>query len=185
MRLFLGLMLAVLLTAPVAAQETAGVPHNFEPGPDMRPQFLKDWETTMERKLVVNPEPWEMVWPQAWTALVDKGRPPLSTPEVHGVIIRVAWRAYGTLNQEVLRLEQEERDAQRACAETTARNPAADFSCEVPCKGSCPARLTPAEQASQTRRARIQMARDKMAKLEELARSSDAWLKWKTDNTRP
>ena len=184
MRWFLGLVLAMLLTAPAAAQ-TAGVPHNFEPGPDTRPQFLKDWEAAMERKLTVSPEPWEMVWPQAWTALVDKGRPALSTPEVHAVITRVAWRAYGTLNQEVLRLEQEERDAQRACAEAMSSHPNAELSCAVPCKGACPANLTLAERASQTRRARIPMARDKMAKLEELARASDAWLKWKMDNTKP
>lgn len=179
MRVLIGLLLAILLAAPSLAQETAGVPHDWTPGPDLRPQFQKDWETAMERSLTISPEPWELVWPKAWTALVDKRDPPLTTAQVHEAITRVARGAYGTLNHEVLRLEQQERDAQRACAERMPRETSAETNCSVPCTGSCPAGLTPAERSAQTRRARIEMAQRKMARLEELARVSQRWLEWK------
>ena len=179
MRVLIGLLLAMALAAPALSQEPAGRPHNWQPGPDTRPRFQQDWEAAMERGLTVNPEPWELVWPRAWTALADKADPPLTTAQIHASISKVAWAAYGTLNQQVLNLEQQERDAQAACAERLAKEPTAVASCAVPCQGPCPAGLTLAERAAQDRRARIGMAERKMAKLRELAEASQAWLAWK------
>lgn len=180
MRVLIGLMLAMALAAPALAQETAGVPHNWTPGPDTRPQVQRDWEAAMERSLTINPEPWELVWPKAWKALAEKAESPLTTAQIHASISKVAWAAYGTLNQEVLKLEQAERDAQAACAGRLAEGPEAAAGCAVPCRGSCPAGLTPAERAAQARRARIEMAQRKMARLRELAEVSQARLAWKT-----
>ena len=171
--------LAMLLAA---APAVAHPPAHGEAEPvDSRPAFQKDWEARMERSLTIHPEPWEMVWPKAWNGLVRDGDPPLTTAQVHAAITRIAWSAYGALNFEVLRLEEEDRAAQAACAETVARTPDLEPSCAVPCRGSCPAKLTAAEEASMRRRARIDMARRKMAQLDELARVSQARLAWKRE----
>lgn len=175
MRGVIGILAVLLLAAPAMAHPPAG----GEPYVDVRPQYLKDWEVSMERRLTIHPEPWEMVWPQAWIPLVQDAKPPMSTAEVHHAITRVAWRAYGTLNMEVLRLEQQERDQEKACAETVAKNAAMEASCSVPCRGVCPSGLTDAEREAQSRRARIEMARRKMAMLDELARVSQSRLEWK------
>jgi hypothetical protein len=179
MRVLIGLMLAMALAAPALAQETAGVPHNWTPGPDTRPQIQKDWEAAMERSLTINPEPWELVWPKAWTALAEKAEPPLTTAQIHASISKVAWAAYGLLSYQVHSLEGQERAAQAACAEQLAKGPDAAAGCAVPCRGPCPAGLTPAERAAQDRRARIEMAQRKMARLRELAEVSQARLAWK------
>jgi len=187
MRVLTGL-LAVLLSAAAAGAHPPA--HGDPPPADIRPQHQKDWETAMVRSLTINPQPWEMVWPKAWIPLVQDGEPPMTTAEVHQAITTVAWRAYGNLNLEVLRLEQQERDDQAACVEAVTKDPEAESTCAVPCRGACPAGLTAAERKAQDRRARIEMARRKMGTLEELAHHSQAMLRWKREqgedvNKRP
>lgn len=169
-------MLVLLLVAGPAFS------HPSEPPPpDTRPQYVKDWIARTATRLALYPEPWELVWPDAWNSLAKDRDPPNSTAEIHRAISEAARTAYGALLFQKLALEEEDRRAKKSCAELILKDPTAGPLCLAPCEGACPAASTPAELAASRRQWRLAEIEKKLVKLRELEGSSDGRLQWKRE----
>ena len=144
-----------------------------------QPDFIRDYIVTESRRLTVNPQPWEMVWPRAWKALAEGRERPATTAQIHGAIAEAAGRARADVMADVYRWEEEERRERAACADRVLANPSAAADCEVPCRDGCPVALTSAEQIAMARQARIAAGRDKAEQLDALAAASRSRLDWK------
>lgn len=144
-----------------------------------RPDFIRDYIEIERRRLAINPQPWEMVWPRAWKALAEGRERPATTVEIHDAIANAASSARADVMSDVYRWEEEERRERAACAERVLADPSAAADCEVPCRDGCPAALTKAEQIAMARQARIAAGRDKAEQLDALEAASRSRLDWK------
>ncbi|MFN3859068.1 MAG: hypothetical protein ACK4RV_15110 [Caulobacter sp.] len=144
-----------------------------------RPDFIRDYIEIERRRLAVNPQPWELVWPRAWKALAEGRERPATTAEIHDAIATAATSARADVMGDVYRWEEEERRERADCAERVLANASAAADCEVPCRDGCPAALTKAEQIAMARQARIAAGREKAGQLDALEAASRSRLDWK------
>ena len=155
------LALSVLLALSLAIPAFAHGPE-VPPPPDTRPQHVKAWIAAEATRLTLHPQGYQLVWPRAWIAVNQDGALPVEERDVQRAMLDAAREAERLLTFDILRIENELDTAQRLCAERMAANPSAGPSCLAPCQGSCPAKLTPAEQWAMRQGARLEASRARL-----------------------